>query len=48
MMNKSIKNIIVKSLCTVLVLSAMIFPCKQPDNGIMVCTPGDKIGGEVM
>ncbi len=56
-MGKKIRNIFVKSLCTFLVLSSVLFPLGQLNvgqlneghlSGIMSCPSQGKIGGGIM
>ncbi len=56
-MGKKIRNIFVKSLCTFLVLSSVLFPLGQLNvgqlnegqlSGVMARPLQDKIGGEIM
>lgn len=51
-MGKKIRNIFVKSLCTFLVLSSVLFPLGQLNEGhlndIMSSPSQGKIGGEIM
>ena len=46
MMNKKMNNIIVKSLCSVLIIFALILSISTTDK--ITIASGDKVGGEVM
>ena len=52
-MSKKIKNIIVKSLCTILLVGAVVLPFSkavdfQSDTITVAGPKGDKVGGEIV